>query len=220
MPPRKTAGRPCLWNDYKRRSVHEAALRLLERKGSGALTMEALAREVGVAKGTLYLHFPDKEALLEEVVAAAFEPVIGTLLAALAAPGDPAERLRGYALRYERFLAGNDRLYRALLLEPRAPQRRFERFRHPRYKRLERAVAAVLEEGVRAGRFRPLDCDRAAVLFIEMNFSLCGLRVERGEHPAPGADAGLVADLFLSGLAPFAAPARRRPTASRTRHAS
>jgi len=210
MPARRSAGRPCLWNDFKRRSVHEAALRLLARDGFEGLTMEALAREVGVAKGTLYLHFPDKRALLDEVVKSAFEPLEATLVAALDAPGEPEDRLLDYCARYEQFFAENVRLFRALLLEAPSPERRFERFQNPRYLRLTAKIEGVLEEGIRRRRFRRHDSARAAVLLIEMNFALCGLRLERPDASQAGGDAGLVADLFLTGLRRASAPRAAR----------
>ncbi len=64
----------------KRRRIIEAAWRLALRNGLRAATMEALAREAGLAKGTLYAHFPDKEAV--------FDGVVGDLLVELAAAFD------------------------------------------------------------------------------------------------------------------------------------
>jgi AcrR family transcriptional regulator len=68
----------------KRRRIVEAAWRLALRNGLRATTMEALAREAGVAKGTLYAHFPDKNAVFDGVVddllvelAAAFDRGLG-----------------------------------------------------------------------------------------------------------------------------------------------
>lgn len=48
----------------KREAILAAALRLLARSGLHNTPMSALAREAGVAAGTLYLYFPSKEALI------------------------------------------------------------------------------------------------------------------------------------------------------------
>jgi AcrR family transcriptional regulator len=64
----------------KRRRIVEAAWRLALKQGLRAATMEALAREAGVAKGTLYAHFADKDAV--------FDGVVGDLLVELAAAFD------------------------------------------------------------------------------------------------------------------------------------
>jgi AcrR family transcriptional regulator len=51
----------------KRQAILAAALRLIARLGLHATPMSALAREAGVAAGTLYLYFPSKEALINEL---------------------------------------------------------------------------------------------------------------------------------------------------------
>lgn len=48
----------------KREAILAAALRLIARLGLHAAPMSALAREAGVAAGTLYLYFPSKEAMI------------------------------------------------------------------------------------------------------------------------------------------------------------
>ena len=83
----------------KRRRIVEAAWRLALRSGLRAATMEALAREAGVAKGTLYAHFPDKDAV--------FDGVVADLLVELAAAFDRGMRSDGaVAARLGAALAG------------------------------------------------------------------------------------------------------------------
>ena len=48
----------------KREAILAAALRLVSRLGLHNTPMSAVAREAGVAAGTLYLYFPSKEAML------------------------------------------------------------------------------------------------------------------------------------------------------------
>ena len=48
----------------KREAILAAALRLVARLGLHNTPMSAVAREAGVAAGTLYLYFPSKEAML------------------------------------------------------------------------------------------------------------------------------------------------------------
>lgn len=211
---RRTAGRPCLWDEYKRRSLHEAAIRLLCRDGAEALTMAALAREVGVAKGTLYLHVADKQTLLDEVVQEVFEPLFEIIDAVLDGPGEATDKLRDYSRRYCRFFAERERLLRVLLYERRVTHAKLDRFRNPRYRRVQEKLARVLEAGVRARQLRPLDARRAAMIFLEMNFALCALRLDQPAPATPDADAELVSGLFLSGmLAPSGAARKARKSA-------
>jgi AcrR family transcriptional regulator len=62
----------------KRARYIEAARQILERNGLDALTMQALANEVGAAVGTIYGYFPSKSALVAELQLQA----IGTIIEA------------------------------------------------------------------------------------------------------------------------------------------
>jgi AcrR family transcriptional regulator len=52
----------------KRRRTLQAAWTLVLRQGLRGMTMEALAREAGIAKATLYAQFPDKDAMIAAVI--------------------------------------------------------------------------------------------------------------------------------------------------------
>jgi TetR/AcrR family transcriptional regulator, mexJK operon transcriptional repressor len=47
----------------KPQQIREAAARLFIEQGYGAVSMDAIAREAGVSKATIYAHFPDKAEL-------------------------------------------------------------------------------------------------------------------------------------------------------------
>jgi len=54
--------------ENRRTGLAEAALRLWAEKGFDGTSVAAVAEAAGVAKGTFYLYFPSKQALLEEVL--------------------------------------------------------------------------------------------------------------------------------------------------------
>src|SRR4051812_33057972 len=54
----------------KKRSVIEAATRLFADEGYHAVGVDRIAEQSGVAKMTMYKHFPSKEALVCEVLTA------------------------------------------------------------------------------------------------------------------------------------------------------
>ena len=77
----------------KRRRIVEAAWRAALKHGLRATTMEALAREAGIAKGTLYAHFPDKEAVFDGVVAELLVALAAAFDRGMASQGTVAERI-------------------------------------------------------------------------------------------------------------------------------
>lgn len=55
-------------SESRRHQILEAALRVWMRQGFHGSSVEELAREAGLAKGTLYLYFPTKDAILDAIV--------------------------------------------------------------------------------------------------------------------------------------------------------
>ena len=51
-------------------------------RGFAATRLDDVAKRAGVAKGTIYLHFKDKEALFEELIRTAIVPLVNRLAAA------------------------------------------------------------------------------------------------------------------------------------------
>jgi AcrR family transcriptional regulator len=63
----------------RREAILRAALEEFSAHGFEAARLEDVARRAGIAKGTIYLYFSDKEALFQELVRSEMLPVVGTL---------------------------------------------------------------------------------------------------------------------------------------------
>ena len=68
----------------RREAILEAALDEFSARGFAAARLEDVAKRAGVAKGTIYLYFADKEALFQELVRFQIGPVMSAFAAALA----------------------------------------------------------------------------------------------------------------------------------------
>ena len=64
-----------------RRKIIEAGLALVRSGGFGAVSVEAITRAAGVAKGTFYVHFPSKEHLATELCLEPYEALSREVLA-------------------------------------------------------------------------------------------------------------------------------------------
>src|ERR671923_1209576 len=64
----------------RREAILAAALDEFAARGFAATRLDDVASRAGVAKGTIYLHFRDKESLFQELVRTLLSPVVGTLL--------------------------------------------------------------------------------------------------------------------------------------------
>ncbi len=67
----------------RRDAILEAALDEFSAKGFASARLDDVAKRAGVAKGTIYLYFADKESLFQELIRAKMVPVVGSLELAL-----------------------------------------------------------------------------------------------------------------------------------------
>ena len=136
-----------------RAEVLAAVNRLLDEWGSDEkLTMRAVAKEVGVAAPSIYLHFADKAELVWAALADKYEQLATQMRAAdlAAAEEGVRQRLRAQVHAYCRFALHNAGHYR-LMYEVRQPSVDMSRMgTHPARlvsRRLRGALAACADDG-------------------------------------------------------------------------
>ncbi len=110
----------------RRQAILDAALTVFAERGFEAARLDDVAARAGVAKGTLYLYFKDKEALFEDLLRGAVSPILEGVTALAEAPDMPfAQALDTLYAFFEREVLGTDRklLLRLVLTEgPRFPR--------------------------------------------------------------------------------------------------
>src|SRR3990172_3271986 len=63
----------------RRDAILAAALEEFSARGFEATRLDDVARRAGVAKGTIYLYFCDKESLFQELIRTMLTPIVGTI---------------------------------------------------------------------------------------------------------------------------------------------
>jgi len=63
----------------RRQAILTAALDEFSVRGFEAARLDDVAKRAGVAKGTIYLYFRDKESLFQEIIRAMLTPLVGTI---------------------------------------------------------------------------------------------------------------------------------------------
>ena len=76
----------------RKQVILDAALTVFSERGFEAARLDDVADRAGVAKGTLYLYFDDKERLFEEVVSSAITPILERLSVLAAATDISADK--------------------------------------------------------------------------------------------------------------------------------
>jgi AcrR family transcriptional regulator len=108
----------------RRAAIVEAAMEEFVARGFAATRIDDVARRAGVAKGTIYLHFKDKESMFEELIRTALVPLIGRLHAPPAIGGSVRDAVEGFARTFIQEIATTRRgdIVRLIVAEgPRFP---------------------------------------------------------------------------------------------------
>jgi AcrR family transcriptional regulator len=192
--------------EFRVQSIQEAAIRVISRKGMAAATMQEIAEEAGVAKGTIYLYFRDREELVEKTFETAIGQLHKRLDAAMDAAGTFEERLRSLITAQFSFFSENReffRLYHSLRMPQGSvtQQRRQKRTCQPQFRaRLDR-LSGVLKQAMDDGEVRPLDPGRLALFLIEGSIAIVLERLNDDAPPAESEDVELIVSTILAGIA-------------------
>ena len=186
-PSTKTTRRPRADAIRNHEHVLEAAKAVFSAGGPDA-SLEAVARRAGVGIGTLYRHFPTREALFEAVYRRDVEHLVD-LAEQLKADAAPADALRRWLRSTVAVVATKKGMVAALALVADSSS---ELYAYS-FERLTKAVGVLLDRAVAAGEIRtdlgPEDLIRAVV-------GMCYL------HDRPGWQASVLrlVEVFVDGL--------------------
>lgn len=132
--------------------IIEAAGELLVENGDDtAMSIRAVANRVGVTPPSIYLHFADKEALLDAVCARYFERLDDEMAAASEGVDDAFRRALNQGMAYVRFAVATPVLYRVAFGKPTSaghPSKVDEVLAASAYSRFAGTVTELADEGV------------------------------------------------------------------------
>ena len=186
----------------KPQQIIEAAVRVFARKGYFNSRVSDIAREAGIAAGTIYLYFKTKEDILTTLFREKMAEFVAKLWKAMADQPDPVSKVRRLVFLHFDLLERNPDLAEVVQIELRQGQKFFRGASSQEIASYFALIGSVLEEGVAAGRFRANLPVKVAtkMLFGAMDQMATSWVLGKREYRlVDTADA--VADLFLQGVA-------------------
>jgi AcrR family transcriptional regulator len=190
--------------EFRVRSIQEATMRVIARKGMAAATMQEIAEEAGVAKGTIYLYFRDRDELVEKTFESAMSQLHARVDAALELDVPFEEKLRSMLGAVSGFFGENREFFR-LYISMRFPegnaqqQRRQKRTCQPQYQTRVERIAAVLRQAMDRGEISVTDPRRLALFIIEGSNAVIIERV-MSETPPSDDDVDFLTRTILGGI--------------------
>lgn len=146
--------------DARPDEVLDAALAVFVEKGFAAAKVEEVAKRAGVSKGTVYLYFPSKEALIEGIVRRAVAPIAVRALPDLEQfEGDPRLPITMLLTVLVQQLAQPDKIAvpRLILREVMSFPSIAELYRKEVLGKVMPALTGLIRRGVETGKLRKVD---------------------------------------------------------------
>jgi AcrR family transcriptional regulator len=190
--------------EFRRRSILDAACHVFGDKGFELATVEAVADAARVAKGTVYLYYPSKQAIYDAVFStgmAEMERLIGERVASAESARDA---IAGFVTVRSEYFQQHPDFFRIYVAEfarqvMGTPDRGACQLALDRQ---TRALQKVMEKAVASGEVRDIDPESAALAVFDMSKGLIGRRLLLGNRGALHKDITFLTDLIWTGLKP------------------
>src|SRR6266403_959934 len=138
----------------KREAILRAAVQVFAHNGYFNSKVADIAREAGIADGTVYLYFKSKEEILHSIFDRSMEKAIADGKKQLEQITDPREKLRRIALLHLERLGADRDLAVVFQVELRGSTKFMEEFSAAGFAEYLGLIRSTIEEGQSAGVFR------------------------------------------------------------------
>jgi TetR/AcrR family fatty acid metabolism transcriptional regulator len=185
----------------KPQQIVDAAIRVFARTGYYNSRVADIAREAGIASGTIYLYFRTKEEILVTLFREKMAEFVAYLRREIAGEPDPVRRIRRLVRLHFTVLEQNPALAEVVQVELRQGHKFFRGASAHEVAAYFELIGSVLEDGVAAGRFHadlPVKVATKMLFGAMDQMATSWVLGKRGYRLADTADA--VATIFLKGV--------------------
>ena len=183
-----------------RQEILQAARRLVDDNGPGALTMRAVATAVGYSPGALYEYFASKRDILEAMYFQGTQGLEGRTRQVLEAAGpdaSPLDRVSMAGRAYRSFAVDHPDLYLLIFSVAHTPNRSLPQDQEPHPDESFGSLVGMLREAMESGEVAPGSPEQTAASLWAFVHGFVMLEIT---GRLPGEPAGLTDQLFERGL--------------------
>ena len=173
------------------------------RKGFHLTTLEEIAKNANIAKGTIYLHFKNKKDLFASVIEKKLDILLKKIKKEVEEQGSPSVKIKKVTKIHLKFLEQNRNFFRILQSLSGEYKREMEREltekvikKNARYLGM---VQHLIEEAINNKEIKPLNARKLAVILMGIVHSLTINWISQGEKDSLSKDHRLAWEIFWNG---------------------
>lgn len=195
---------------FRRDSLLAAARRVFGARGFDEATVDAIAAEAKVAKGTVYLYFPSKLAIYEAAFSSGLDELTRRTDARVREAATPREAIHAFIDERVQYFQAHPDYFKLYVVEvgrqltDRTPRKSGCRDAFGAHTRVLRDVLA---RAVASGALRDVDPAAAAMAVFDITRGLVARRVLSRARSDAAAEVAFLTDLIWAGLSPASVPA-------------
>jgi AcrR family transcriptional regulator len=166
-----------------REAIREAVISVMAESGQEGLTMQRIAEKAGVAKGTLYLYFNNKEDLLEDTIGWCYKSLVEGLEEIFDADIPPDEKMTQLFDFHHHYFREHQEIFRMLMVERNVDfvNKKEEEDEDENAKRFLQEISDIIQEGIDKGVFKEMNATVVAHIMIESSRGLMLHVLKHGE---------------------------------------
>ncbi|MFH1033317.1 MAG: TetR/AcrR family transcriptional regulator [Pseudomonadota bacterium] len=139
----------------KHRRIIEAALKVFAKNGFYNSKVSEIARAAGVADGTIYLYFQNKDDILISLFEEEMQQVLDSVTEAVARESDPSKKLECFALAHLNLVEQNLEMAEIIQVEVRQSSKFMRGYHNIKFQQYLNIISGIIKEGQALGVFRP-----------------------------------------------------------------
>ena len=185
--------------EFRKQSICDAAMRVVARKGIANVTVQDIADEAGVAKGTIYIYFDSREEILARTVDGATEALLEKLATACSSCRNFEEILeRRIRTQLRHFEETRDFFRISLAMSEPLGEKRLRK--HTTYQTYLAQLEKLLRDAIARGELRDAPVERLAVSISSVVRDIVLHRIIDREPPSIDDDVAFAVDFIMRGI--------------------
>lgn len=185
--------------EFRKQSICDAAMRVVARKGVKNVTVQDIADEAGVAKGTIYIYFQSRDEILGRAMDSAVEQLLGKLANACQGCRSFRDILeQRVRTQLEHFEENRDFFRMYLAMSEPLGEKRLRK--HATYRTFLAQLEELLREAIERREIRDASVERLAVAISSVVRDIVLHRIIEREPPPLDDDVHFAVDFIMRGI--------------------
>ena len=181
-----------------RDDVYRHALEIIETDGLQGLTVDGIAKAIGVSRGTIYNYFDDRDDIVDFVEDRTFMPLLDAI--DVIADGDLEPTAKMEAIATAVFAGVHENFALVMALSPEKSRRSTRDCKQEGHRRGQAAIQRVVAEGMETGVFRELPLELTAEIYLSSVAGMIDNMARRGELREHEQIVPTFVDILMKGL--------------------